>query len=224
MKPFKAILLITFSCYYISNIALTAERWQESTFPPPGGAGRLAFAIMDNGNPGCASYDGRNCLWGLSMREIDFSRVKPLICGAQHRNVHGVTGFEDPKHWCNIALRGHQAQTAPATGAPPAGGNRMTDWSGWARAEGVEYRYRVRWDPSKSGQMVDVIYEIRNSGSRRWYGSARSLDCARDRDASATGPLTVDPGQTKRVRLEALNCGTATNPIIHPKLRASDTL
>ena len=99
---------------------------------------------------------------------------------------------------------------------------RMTDWSaGWARAEGVEYRYRVQWDPSKSGQMVDVIYEIRNLGSRRWYGSARSLDCAQNRDESATGPLTVDPGQTKQVRLEALNCGTATNPIIHPKLRAS---
>jgi len=105
-----------------------------------------------------------------------------------------------------------------------AQGNRMTDWSGWARAEGVEYRYRVRWDPSKSGQMVTAIYEIRNLGSRRWYGSARSLDCDQNRDASASGPLTVDPGQTTDVRLEALNCGTATNPIIHPKLRASSIL
>jgi hypothetical protein len=86
------------------------EGWREDTFPSPN-AGLLAFTITPDGNPACASYDGTSCLWGEPIRNIDFSRVKPLVCGAGHRSLYGTTGFEDPKHWCNLALRA--AQTKP---------------------------------------------------------------------------------------------------------------
>src|SRR5262249_23756315 len=136
-------------------------RWQEDTFPPPNG-GHLVFAITDDGNPACASYDGRECLWGKTIRDIDLARVKPLVCGAGHRQIYGVTGFEDPKHWCNLALRGGAAQkeSAPApSGAAPqnkssppaAAGYRLTEWSGWGRAADIQYRYRIGWDPAQGG-------------------------------------------------------------------------
>jgi hypothetical protein len=89
---------------------VSAEGWREDTFPPPN-AGLLAFTITSEGDPACASYDGTNCLWGQPIRDIDFSRVRPLVCGAGHRDLYGTTGFEDPNHWCNLALRA--AQTRP---------------------------------------------------------------------------------------------------------------
>jgi len=107
MKKFKVMIItsiFTTSFFCVGNPAFAAERWQERTFPPPNG-GLLVFAIMQDGNPACASYDGKNCLWGKSIGEIDFTRVRPLVCGAAHRTLYGVTGFEDPKHWCNLALK-----------------------------------------------------------------------------------------------------------------------
>ena len=75
--------------------------WQTRDFPPPN-AGLLVFTTV-GGNPACASYNGRDCLWGQNKSQIDFSRVLPLVCGANHRAIYGVTGYEDPKHWCNLA-------------------------------------------------------------------------------------------------------------------------
>jgi hypothetical protein len=107
MKKFKVMIItatFTSSFFCIGNTAFAGERWQEATFPPPNG-GRLVFTIMKDGNPACASYDGKNCLWGQSIGDIDFTRVRPLVCGAAHRQLYGVTGFEDPNHWCNLALQ-----------------------------------------------------------------------------------------------------------------------
>jgi len=228
MKTLKLIViavLITSSSYYKGDVSLASERWQEATFPPPNG-GRLVFAITNDGNPACASYDGRNCLWGQSISDIDFARVRPLVCGAAHRTLYGVTGFEDPKHWCNLALRDRTTQTAPVTTqtapvtpSPAAGGYRMTNWSGWGRAEGVDYRYRVGWDSANSGQgkTVDVIYEVRNSGAQRWSGAARSLSCAQDTLSGSTD-VALAPGQTREVRVRAPNCGNATNPNVRPNI------
>ena len=218
MRRFKLIgvaLVITTSAYCMGPAALAAERWQESTFPPPN-AGRLVFTIMNDGNPACASYDGRSCLWGQSIRDIDFSRVKPLVCGAGHRALYGVTGFEDPKHWCNLALTARPAQTAPVTPAQPASGQRTTDWSGWGRAAGVEYRYRVEWDPANGGpgKTVNAIYELRNPGAQRWSGAARSATCQNTLWGSTD--VALAPGQTKLVRVSAPNCGNAQNPNIRP--------
>ena len=78
------------------------SRWRVATFPPPN-AGALAFTIMRDGNPACASYDQKTCLWGVAVADLDFSKLKPLVCGAMHRSVWGATGYEDPKHWCSLA-------------------------------------------------------------------------------------------------------------------------
>lgn len=198
--------------------AVAAERWQEDIFPPPNG-GRLVFTIMGDGNPACASYDGKSCLWGQGMASIDFGRVKPLVCGANHRNLYGVTGFEDPKHWCNLALRERSAHTSPVTPPPSPSGYRLTGWSGWGRGAGVEYRYRVGWDPAVSGpgKTVDVVYEVRNSSAKLWSGSARSLNCNQNTLWGDT-PVTIAPGQTKEVRVRGPNCGNAANPDIRPNI------
>jgi hypothetical protein len=161
----RAHLLISMALSITTASALAAERWQEDTFPPPNG-GLLVYAVLGDGNPACASYDGANCLWGVGRSQIDFSKVKPLVCGAGHRRLYGVTGFEDPKHWCNLALKERTARKpapapAPAPATPPVSGYRLSEWSPWARAAGVDYRYRVGWDPATggAGQTVDAIYE-----------------------------------------------------------------
>lgn len=84
-------------------------RWPSYHFPAPN-AGLLVFTILPNGNPACASYDGSGCLWGVNYDQIDFSRVQPLVCGQEHRVRWGMTGYEDPKHWCSLArtMRGQR--------------------------------------------------------------------------------------------------------------------
>ena len=67
--------------------------------------GLLVYTVMPDGNPACASYDGRACLWGVGYAQVDFSRVRPLVCGQAHRALYQVTGYEDPKHWCSVARR-----------------------------------------------------------------------------------------------------------------------
>ena len=42
--------------------AVAQQNWQSRNFPPPNG-GLLVFTIV-GGNPACASYNGRDCLWG----------------------------------------------------------------------------------------------------------------------------------------------------------------
>jgi trypsin-like peptidase len=77
-------------------------RWRTHDFPPPN-AGLLVYTIMFDGNPACASYDGSGCLWGVPYEQIDWARVKPVVCGEVHKSIWGVTGYEDPKHWCSLA-------------------------------------------------------------------------------------------------------------------------
>jgi hypothetical protein len=220
------------SLLFIGNAVYSADQWREEVFPSPNG-GRLVFTIGSGGNPACASYDGQSCLWGASIGQIDFSKVKPLVCGAYHRQLYGATGFENPDHWCNLAQRTASAQSAPATPrtvpgtsqtapetpAKPAGGYRMSGWSNWSRAAGVEYRYRVGWDPASSGpgKTVDAIYEVRNPGAQRWAGAARSANCEQNTLAGSTD-VALGPGQTKEVRVRAPNCGDAKRPEVRPNV------
>ena len=213
-----ARLGLTVSFSLIATLACSADQWREAHFPPPNG-GKLVFTLGAGNNPACASYDARNCLWGLSIGEIDFSKVRPLVCGAAHRTLYGVTGYEDPKHWCNLAQRQGLTQPAPATSTHPAGGYRMSNWSGWGRAAGIEYRYRVGWDAATSapGKSVEAIYQLRNASSQRWTGAARSLDCAQGTLWGSTD-VELAPGQTREVRVRAPNCGTAQDPQVRPNV------
>ena len=68
--------------------AAAAQQWRSSYFSAPNG-GLLVFTITPKGNPACASYNGRDCLWGVKYNQIDFNRVQPLICGADHRAKSG---------------------------------------------------------------------------------------------------------------------------------------
>lgn len=224
MRAHTLVLLAALAapCSSIAQTAGAAERWREDNFPPPNG-GHLVFTITGDGNPACASYDGSNCLWGKTKAEIDFTKVRPLVCGAAHRRLYGVTGFEDPGHWCNLAQRERTAQkpppAPPPAPAPVPAGPRLSDWSGWARAAGVQYRYRVRWDPvaAGTGKTIEAIFEVRNAGGQRWSGAARALDCAR---ASVWGSTDVDlaPGRSREVHVRGPNCGSARNPDIRPDL------
>jgi hypothetical protein len=239
MKVHKLVLaaVLTTSSACVGTLASAAERWQEATFPAPNG-GHLVFAITADGNPGCASYDGASCLWGTKMADIDFSKVRPLVCGAQHRRLYGVTGFEDPKHWCNLALADRATQrppaasppspptpppatppVKPATPSPAPSGYRLTDWSPWARMAGLDYRYRVRWDPASGGpgKTVEAVYDLRNRGTQRWSGAARSVDCAKDTLWGSTD-VELGPGQAREVRVRAPNCGSASHPDIRPNV------
>jgi hypothetical protein len=211
-----ACCVLVVSSLLTIDVAMAAGQWREDVFPPPNG-GKLVFSIAADGSPACASYDGQNCLWGQSIGDIDFGKVRPLACGAPHRKLYGVTGFEDPSHWCNLAKRG---AGAPAAVTPrPAAAYRMTNWSGWGRAAGVDYRYRVGWDPAASGpgKTVDAIYQVRNAGSRGWSGAARSLDCDKDTLFGSTN-VAVAAGRTAEVRVRAPNCGNAANPQVRPNI------
>jgi hypothetical protein len=84
--------------------AAQRARWPSYKFPPPNG-GLLVYTIMPDGNPACASYDAGGCLWGVTYDQLDFKRMKPLVCGAEHRARWGTTGYEDPRHWCSLARK-----------------------------------------------------------------------------------------------------------------------
>ncbi len=79
-----------------------ATDWRSANFPAPNG-GWLVFRITPSGDPACASYNGSACLWGQTSSQIRFDRIRPLVCGADHRAKWGVTGYENPRHWCNLA-------------------------------------------------------------------------------------------------------------------------
>jgi hypothetical protein len=82
--------------------ATQRARWPSYNFPPPNG-GLLVYTIRPDGNPACASYDASGCLWGVKYDQLDFRRMRPLVCGAEHRARWGTTGYEDPRHWCSLA-------------------------------------------------------------------------------------------------------------------------
>lgn len=56
----------------------------------------------------CASLDGKVCLRGGNktcqawVKEFTSGKVrpKPLTCGAAHKAVYGITGYDTPGHWC----------------------------------------------------------------------------------------------------------------------------
>ncbi len=78
-----------------------AARWTSRTFEAPNG-GLLAYTVMPDGNPACASYDGTACLWGVAPDKLDLQRLQPLACGEAHRRRWNSTGYDDPKHWCSL--------------------------------------------------------------------------------------------------------------------------
>jgi TIR domain len=96
------VLMLAAAGVYFLKPSSPQSQWHVATFPPPN-AGEVAFTIMPDGNPACASYDENACLWGVPIADLDFSKLRPLVCGEMHRARWNTTGYEDPKHWCSLA-------------------------------------------------------------------------------------------------------------------------
>jgi hypothetical protein len=115
-KSLPAYALILFSVYLVVASAPAAAQGDWLTINIRD-QGLLVYKfVRSRGDPrwdysaACASYNGRDCLWNVPKNKIDFSRVRPLVCGQMHRSVWGVTGYEQSSHWCSItqALRSRQ--------------------------------------------------------------------------------------------------------------------
>jgi hypothetical protein len=87
---------------YFLKLSKAHPDWHFDYFPPPN-AGYLAFTIMPDGNPACASENGHDCLWGKPIADLDFNKLLPLECGEMHKAEWGQTGYDIPTHWCNLA-------------------------------------------------------------------------------------------------------------------------
>jgi hypothetical protein len=100
--------------------------WQFKNFPPPN-AGGLAFEITAGGNPACASYDGRNCLWGKTLDQInfasswnrvgDFGLVSRLCLLRSNPSVRSAPSFHPDLHVRSADARSG-GQGWPAFGPP----------------------------------------------------------------------------------------------------------
>ena len=67
----------------------------------------------------------RHWIHAESERDIDFTRVKPLVCGEPHRRLYGETGYENAGHWCNLALRRPISMLVEAEKLPAAEARRI---------------------------------------------------------------------------------------------------
>ncbi len=75
----------------------------------------VPLMLDENGDVGCLANDGIHCKWSGScqnkLQKINFETnsdprpIKPLFCGAQHKKVWGITGYDSPSHWCAIAKK-----------------------------------------------------------------------------------------------------------------------
>lgn len=61
----------------------------------------------------CLSLDGKECIWNTikTGRECHDYMVKnegkfiPLVCGKSHKAVHGIEGYGNVNHWCEIGRK-----------------------------------------------------------------------------------------------------------------------
>jgi len=66
------------------------------------------IGLTSSGDPACMSLNGRDCLWSDSCQSVlsqysTSTNLQPLVCGAGHLAVHGITGYESSDHWCSIS-------------------------------------------------------------------------------------------------------------------------
>lgn len=61
-----------------------------------------------DGDVQCFSLNGKDCVvshpraCGQVLQSLEHSEhVNPLTCGSEHLRKWGITGYEDPNHWCH---------------------------------------------------------------------------------------------------------------------------
>lgn len=65
--------------------------------------GNTFIRLEDDGNVACVSRDnGKTCDWSGYANKPTASS-KSLVCGAAHRAVYGISGYDRPNHWCTNA-------------------------------------------------------------------------------------------------------------------------
>ncbi|MGF1777402.1 hypothetical protein [Vibrio nomapromontoriensis] len=60
----------------------------------------VVYRINGNFDVECASYNGRDCLWGVPLSSVNIPALKPLACGDDHYRLHSNDGYIDKGHWC----------------------------------------------------------------------------------------------------------------------------
>jgi hypothetical protein len=122
-----------------------------STYIPPTDYTNWSILKIDNsyivarknssGDAEALYNDATNILWYSSEKDAaqalsnsTLSNMKPLACGETHKSVHGVTGYDDPSHWCT-QLRAPLGlpPTAPVPSTyitPSAPAPSLTNWAG----------------------------------------------------------------------------------------------
>ncbi|ETV91492.1 hypothetical protein H310_14012 [Aphanomyces invadans] len=97
-----------------------------------------AFRVHLNSNlVECYSNNGRDCLWVTSMDVCRSNLVaadgkmvaqplKPLRCGPMYLEVWGMTGNDQPGHWCNSMYPSLKLESQAGTVSSPAGVLRIT--------------------------------------------------------------------------------------------------
>ncbi|EQC28268.1 TKL protein kinase [Saprolegnia diclina VS20] len=78
-----------------------------------------AFRLNADGDVECGSLDGRSCNWVKTSSKCDSSPSDALACGAMHKKLYGITGYDDPSHWCyKVRLVLSPVTDTPVTDAP----------------------------------------------------------------------------------------------------------
>ena len=158
--------------------------------------------------PGGGAYGPDTCRSGYVWREA----------GANDR-VCVTPQTRERAAFDNSQAAAHRVAAQQPAGAKPAAAYRLSEWAGWGRASGIEYRYRWGWNPqdSRYATRVDAIFQMRNRQAQRWEGAARSVDCERDTLSMSTR-VVLQPNETREVKFITPNCGTRTNPSFRPNV------
>ena len=164
--------------------------------------------------PGGGAYGPNTCLPGYVWRE---ARPDDQVCVTPATRAQAASD--------NSQASSRRAAAAPPTAPAPASGYKASEWSPWARAEGVKYRYRWGWNPQEPRYttQVDAVFEISNTQGRLWEGAVRSLDCAQN-TLSMSKRVVLQPGQTQQVSFLTPNCGTRSQPSFRPNVVRSDRI
>jgi hypothetical protein len=173
-----------------------------------------AQAALDNSQaparrqPGGGPYGPNTCIQGYVWR---LATQTDLVCVTPE--VRAQTARDNTEAGSRVAI-----SVPPAT-APQAGGYRTSEWSGWSRAAGIEYRYRWGWNPQdgRYASAVDAVFEMRNPSGQVWRGAARSVDCSQNTLSRSTD-VVLQPHATLQVNFLTPNCGSRTNPSFRPNV------
>jgi hypothetical protein len=63
--------------------------------------------LNERGDIECFSTNARDCAWGITTLDQckqtiydNIGKLNTLVCGAPHQAIYGITGYDQPDHWC----------------------------------------------------------------------------------------------------------------------------